>query len=431
MMESTMAATGSTHGRELNLLAVCLHFPPSPEPQAIQIPRLLQALPHRLTVVHARNTICNPDETITLPSAQGPRTWLAVDFPPHPGRYGLGASLRVRGLPLVQQAPDPYRCWIGPALRRTLAHIQAQTRPVDAVISFAQPFSDHLLSLLLSQRLGVPFVAHYSDPWLQRPNNPQKRDPLTQAVVSRQEQRVVSAARLIIFTCKDAAPLVMGRFGPKMMRKVRVLPHCWTPEMTQKVEPQPAESGTVVLRHLGTFYSRRTPQPLFEGLELLARERPGLLKNLRVELIGQDPAQMNRRHPAPHLPAGEVIYRPYQPFARSMALMAGADGLLVVDAPLKSSPFFPSKLVDYLASSRPILAISPPGPSQRLVRRLGGWTADPTRPQEVAAALAGLLSALPTPGPWGNERVRRSYTAGRAAALLDRWLQRALGSRGN
>jgi hypothetical protein len=49
------------------------------------------------------------------------------------------------------------------------------------------------------------------------------------------------------------------------------------------------------------------------------------------------------------------------PYFESLSVMRAADVLLTVEAPLKKSIFFPSKLVDYLGARKPMLAITPKG----------------------------------------------------------------------
>ena len=39
-------------------------------------------------------------------------------------------------------------------------------------------------------------------------------------------------------------------------------------------------------------------------------------------------------------------------------MISNADYLLVIDAPLESSPFFPSKLADYIGAQKPIIGLT-------------------------------------------------------------------------
>ena len=65
------------------------------------------------------------------------------------------------------------------------------------------------------------------------------------------------------------------------------------------------------------------------------------------------------------------------PFLDSLALMKGADFLLLIDAPLKNhleSVFLPSKLIDYMGSGRPVIGVTPlRGASARVLRETGNF----------------------------------------------------------
>jgi hypothetical protein len=111
--------------------------------------------------------------------------------------------------------------------------------------------------------------------------------------------------------------------------------------------------------------------------------------------------------------------------------MGTADLLLVVDAPAERSPFLPSKLVEYVGAGRPIAAFSPPGPAADLVRRLGGWVADPEDGAARADALAAALHHVREGGSddWGDPAVRAEYEPRRVAAAFDAILGEAIDAR--
>ncbi len=52
--------------------------------------------------------------------------------------------------------------------------------------------------------------------------------------------------------------------------------------------------------------------------------------------------------------------------------MSTSDLLVVIDANLQQNIFFPSKLADYLGSGRDILAITPEGPTEDILKETGG-----------------------------------------------------------
>jgi len=236
---------------------------------------------------------------------------------------------------------------------------------------------------------------------------------------------VVQRADRLVFTNRETRELVMESFPARSRAKARVVAHAFEPHREQ---PSPRLPGApIVVRYLGAFYGRRSPAPLVAALARLARERPAVLEGVRIELVGPSEVALDEVPGAAQLPAGLLQMLPPVDYSTSLELMMSADLLLVVDAPAERSPFLPSKLVEYVGSGRPIVALSPPGPAAELVGRLGGWVADPAG--EVAdAALADALDHVRRAegDTWGDPDVRTEYRPERVAAAFEAVMDEAV-----
>ena len=115
------------------------------------------------------------------------------------------------------------------------------------------------------------------------------------------------------------------------------------------------------------------------------------------------------------LPDG--LWQPYAPvdYRASLRLMPQADALLLIDAALSESPFFPSKLADYLGAGRPILGLTPDGTAADLLRAYGAPVAHPDDQGAVIDCLCALLWLRPHPDEEGIER----KNGGRAVLFFD------------
>ena len=414
--------------RPPELLAVSFAFPPLAYPRSGQVARLLKHLSFDTTLVCADERGARLDPTLEPDAESRLRACLRVPFPPsglrrHADR--LAARLR---LPLWGKVPDEFKSWGRPALKAVSEFAARRGYRPDLVASFGQPMSDHLVGLKLKRLYGVPWVAHFSDPWVDNPFD--RRDALARRVNLALERRVMERADLLVFTSEETIELVMAKYPEAWRAKARVLPHSYDRALYPPDAGRDSRGETVV-RYTGEFYGRRTPRPLVETLRTILADAPRLLAGVRFELIGSVSAGARAESGLESLPGGLVVTRPPVSYSESLSLAAGADGLLIVDAPAERSVFLPSKLVDYVGAARPVLGLTPPGASEQLIKRLGGWAADPSDAAAMRRATEDFLSFLSRnrgapPAPWGDPAVRALYEAPAVAASFEAMLRELL-----
>jgi hypothetical protein len=400
----------------MRLLAISFMLPPMLYPQAIQIGRLLEGCNLDLVTVNGR----------FLAQGQGPkgpdfgagqRFIQRLEFGHQAPLSGIAHRLAMWLLPFYGRSPDEFLAWSQAAVQGTSAWLQQNPCAVDLMASFGEPMSDHLVGLSLKRATGLPWLAHFSDPWVDNPFR--SMQPLANWRNRQLEAAVVAEADSLVFTSDETCALVMAKYPTKWRDKAFVLPHSFNPQEFHR-QQQEKPSADVVLRYLGNFYGHRTPFPLFLALDRLYHRDPQALQGVRVELVGATPRWM-RWHPAlRRLPPGLVAFHSPVPYRHSLELMQAADLLLVIDAPARHSVFLPSKLVDYIGARKPILGIVPPGASRRLIDRMGGHAADPRAPHDVDRSLLEAIAvarAVRASGAhWGDAQVRAGYEIGKLAA---------------
>jgi glycosyltransferase involved in cell wall biosynthesis len=327
-----------------------------------------------------------------------------------------------RVVPPVKLLPDEKWVWIRAASKAALG--LARTRRFDALVSFGQPWSDHLIGERVHRATGLPWIAHFSDPWVDSPYL--HGSGWQQKIWQRMEADVIRQANVLIFTNSQTADRVMNKYPAEWRRKAHVIPHGYDP-----ADSMPHASSDVGARleivHTGRFYEGiRTPEPLLRALASLAARR-ALAKELHVALVGT-PVPAHQRLAA-SLGLGEIVeFAGRVPFAESAQRAAQADVLMVIDAPAEESLFLPSKLVDYLPLEKPILALTPErGASADLIRRLGYPVVPPDNVPAIESAIDGLLNAK-REGRLGasacHRAVAESYDIRRAAASFAEILAR-------
>jgi glycosyltransferase involved in cell wall biosynthesis len=419
-VDEAFAAVDGLAAREL--LAVSFAYPPAASPRAVQVARLFKHLKVRTTLVCADYDDKDRIDPTLVREAEAPLArCLRVPFARSAPRTLLTRVAYRLDLPLVDKLPDQFTPWKPAALSAVERFLGGGDYRPDVLATFGSPMSDHLVGLALKRRLGVPWVAHFSDPWADNPFLPYDR--LTRRLNRALEGRVLREADRLVFTSEETIELVAAKQGRWLLEKARVLEHAFEPELFDA--PIAREGSDIVIRYLGDFYGGRTPAPLFEALRRLLAAEPAALAGVRFELVGSNGEWRLEEAGLAALPEGLVVPRPPVKYLESLQLMRESDGLLVIDAPAELSVFLPSKLIDYVGAARPVFGITPQGTAASVIRRLGGWTADPSDPVSVVETLKSFLAFLRNdrgPATWGDAAARRSFeapaVAGKFAGIL-------------
>jgi len=412
----------------MRLLAISYVLPPALYPQAIQIGRILARLPAEIGAVSgAASTMAGGlDSDLEFDR----RLAFRLEIPFRPALSGSALAIAKRFLPLYAAIPDEFRRWVAKADAAVATKLDESGFRPDVVASFGEPMSDHLLGLRLKRRHGRPWVAHFSDPWADVVFR--RGQFLANAINRRLEAQVIAAADRIVFTSQETIDLVMRRYPGDFRDKMSVVPHGF--DFTLYNSPSSRPDG-IVVRHLGSLYGRRNPLPLFRALRRILEQEPTLLAGVGFELIGQVSPWIARHPGYRALPQGLVRIVDTVSYRESLRLMAGADLLLVIDAPDEVSVFLPSKLIDYLGAGVPIMGIVPPGASATLLKRLDAVIADPRQPAEIVAGLRRALADARQRrlageiAPWGDPAIRAEYRIERTAAAFAEILRETVADR--
>jgi glycosyltransferase involved in cell wall biosynthesis len=368
------------------LLAVSWELPPMYGPRAAQVARTLGQLaglgwcplavclaPRRGGPNWPDGVPADPPPGVELMRVPSPEEWLIV-------------RAAWRAAPRLRDFPDATRVWVRRAARAAAA--AAAGGDFAGVITFAQPWSDHLVGLGVRRETRLSWVAHFSDPWADSPY----ATPHQRSIWRRMEEEVVREASAVVFVTQETADLVMRKYPREWRRKSFVVPHGFDAR-TPRPAPRPVDPHRPMrLVYTGRFYAGlRTPSSFLRALADVNVRDPlaGVLEVLfvgpRVDLFEGEAAALNV--------AALVRFRGRVPPEEAAAAAAEADVLLVIDAPSDGpSVFLPSKLIDYLAFRKPILGVTPePGASARLLRRLDCPVAPPDDVAAIASALSGLV----------------------------------------
>lgn len=323
-------------------------------PRAIQISRLLSHMNNSVTIWSCfENSRIDDSLKVLLPNGPGYSGKKPVLNTNH---------LIVKAL-LRLSYPDHNLPWVF----RSYLEIKHNIDSFDGLVTFGQPMSCHFLGLWLKKRdSAIPWVAHFSDPWAE---NPFIKNRFRKKMNAFLERKVFEKADLVIFTSQETIDLVAKNYEQQITRKFRYLPHSYEEKLFGSLNLSKKQKLTI--RHLGDFYGERRPGPFLEVLEEVVRKKTDIIHQIKIEFYGKFD-QITAKDRLEKFPNGFLEYFGQVGYLQSLELMRQSDGLLIIDAPFENSPFFPSKLVEYIGAKRPIFALSPKGCSNRIVEELGG-----------------------------------------------------------
>jgi len=424
--------------RPRRLLLVANPFPPMASGGTVRLLRFCRHLPDygwQVTVLTAKSR--GPE-----PVPDGLRVVRAAALTPDPAyalgrrllRSGRGGVARSRGVapglgfpappgaalslgPLTSRqtrindwlfVPDKYAAWVPAAVRagrRTLA-----AAPFDAIMSSHPRASAHLVAAALAARSGLPWLADYRDPWTTN-QLPRYATETHRRIHERLEARALHHAAAVTAVNEPILDNLLRAF-PFLPAHHEVI----TNGFDAGAPADDVDLGPGFwLVHTGRLYLRMNEVRRF--LEALA----GTPDDVRVLFLGiEGDAVMAeaRRAGVQH----RVVVRPFAPHAQALGCQRAAHGLLLFTMAKQES--LTGKIFEYLASEKPVFAVTPEGSTaQELLERAGlsAW-ADAEQPLDeplrrfVDAVRSGSL-------PPRDRRVVEQYDGrlltGRLASLLD------------
>lgn len=375
--------------KEIKALIVSYSFPPFSFPRSIQVYRLLKSLSCSFVVVCGDDPFAKKDETIAPD--------LEMRFP-HIIRVPLkccnfmdlvDSASRKLG-PFRTDIPDAYKQWVLRAYQHFCNWERSTGYSPDLIITFGQPMSDHLFGLYYKKCTNTPWIAHFSDPWVDNPYS--KYNVLSGFFNRRLERQVIEKADAVLFTSPETISLEMKKYPRAWRERAFYIPHIINHDLYVKGVIPPEDD--YVIRSIGNFYGDRSPEPFFRAVEEVMLTMPDLFNQVIIEFVGNVSGYKKILEKYPNAKKTIRLLGPL-PLKDSIQMMQTAHCLLIIDACSGFSVFFPSKLADYIGAQRFIFALSPKGTTARIVEEAGGYVADPSDRLAILSCLKRLLSLKP------------------------------------
>ncbi len=258
-------------------------------------------------------------------------------------------SIWVRGNLFI---PDARKFWIKPSAKFLVNYLKIH--PVDALVSTGPPHSMHMIALKVSERLNIPWLADFRDPWT---DFDFYKDMKITAWADRKHKKL----EFETFTRCSAMVVVSHDMKVNYEKMGGHNVHL----ITNGYDPDDIDQGIVLMdskftiSHIGSLPPNRNPKLLWRALSELCELRPAFRNDLEIKLVGQvdnavfdDLTRFNL--------IGQLNHIRYVPHNQVSILMKqSAVLLLAINNSSNAKGILTGKFFEYMASGRPILAIGP------------------------------------------------------------------------
>lgn len=301
-------------------------------------------------------------------------------------------------------SPDPEVVWVPFALRAARRIVRQQN--IDIVLVSAPPFSSFLVGNALKREFpALRLVSDFRDEWLDFYLNTfdYYRSDAIRRKARRIEEETARASDLVLSITRSCVNRIRGRYPDLPESRFACVPNGFDPAAFENFRARPHEGPNLRVAHVGTVYATATPRYYLDALDALAPEHRDRIETHFIGRItdGERGTLQNR--------FSKIVERGFVPQPEAIKCMEEADLLLLT---MTDPNFTSGKIYEYLATGKPILAISPRGGEvDDVLRETGaGWSVDPADPAALQTALREIL-ALFDSGTLGSrsrrERVLR------------------------
>ncbi len=275
----------------------------------------------------------------------------ASGFISEKGKSGIlqKVSLWVRGNFFI---PDARKYWIKPSVKFLLEWIPQNN--IDAVVSTGPPHSMHLIALGLKEKLNLPWLADFRDPWTDIDFYKELNlTSIADNIHHKMEFNVLTKADKVVVISNS----MREDFRKIKDRDYSVITNGYDTEDTASVSVLPEKKFTV--SYIGSMAKSRNPESLWNAFADLKKSVTGFGNNLVIRLVGSVDFSVLESIERAGLKDNleKVDYRPHNEIItlqnQSRLLL-----LIINDTP-NAKVILPGKFFEYMASGRPILCIGP------------------------------------------------------------------------
>jgi len=222
----------------------------------------------------------------------------------------------------------------------------------DIIYSRAFPLSSIIMAKKLKKHYDVPWVLHLSDPWVESPLFDYNKSKYHQ----KKENECFKSADIISFTSLSTIEIYKIKY-PKYSHKYKYFPNVYDDDDIQP-PPTTIRDSKIKLVYTGSLNGSRSLKMLIDSLNSLAKNGNSIVSDVEIIVAGSlDSYNENLLKKNTSF----ITYVGFLSITEVKELQRSADILLAIDFDFKTSTeaiYFPSKLLDYFVTKKPIIAIT-------------------------------------------------------------------------
>lgn len=266
--------------------------------------------------------------------------------------------------------PDDYNLWACNATKT--AEDICKTHDISLVYTSLPPFSACHIGYKIKSKYNIPWIVDYRDLWYGDvlrewiPNVRQKLELLL-------EKHYMCHADVII-SVSEPKTMFLQQLHIQSKAKWETITNGYDSEIFEPLLARPRQKNEYInFVYTGRLFKNRKGYAFAEALGQLCQENPELKNRVRIHILGGVSPEIKSRYDdlltqydikAMYNFTGDISYQ------KAMEAQVNADYLLlIVDTGATSDGVIPGKLFEYIASRRPIFALTDPGATQEIIEK--------------------------------------------------------------
>lgn len=321
--------------------------------------------------------------------------------------------------------PDDYVVWAKDALPLALKLIKHHN--IDVIYTSLPPFSACKLGYQLKRHTGLPWVVDYRDLW----TGDVLREwihPLRAKFETHLERKYVRSADAVVTVSEQKTDFVKALLK-QPQQQYHTITNGYDPESFNYLAPSDkTDNQQFDIVYCGRLFKNRKGYAFLHALGQLAAEQPALTKQVRLHFYGGIAADINSEYDkliSQYQLQHCVIRHGDVSFEQAKQAQVDADLLLlIVDTGATSDGVIPGKLFEYIATGKPIFALSDATATNDIL--LQGQLGPVLSPNDVNGCKQALAAILldPTAQPPANQSYLQQFERkAKAQAMAELFMQ--------